>query len=224
MCTPCPDGNAKTSSEKPPLQRIMYELLYPGVLGSGIVLGIVRATHFDSLAQMAVDPSLWIDLCACLFYTVSFVSSDGPENKKDLVFAYGWQAFFVDVLESGLMFFCFNRLRLFDEPSDYIWHHPAVTCAYSLLALDVIAVQPLWRKIVRMNAYDPVVLRLSVFLLMIAGMLFALFCKQGSVATNIIVSISVCLCVLFYALTDDRYFVDQKTRDRVRTWLPRIDH
>ena len=124
-----------------PLQQLMYGLIYPGVLGTGIVLTAVRAAH-EHFKQVVVDPSVLVGIVAGLFFCASFDSAFyWPEDEKTNGH-YGRMAFFIDAVEVVLMFACFHFLRLFEDPTKT--EAPYLPAAYGLLAADVL-LQFLWR-------------------------------------------------------------------------------
>jgi len=124
-----------------PLQQLMYGLIYPGVLGTGIVLTAVRAAH-EPFGQVVLDPSVLVGIVTGLFFCASFDSAFyWPEDEKSKG-RYGRKAFAVDVVEVALMFTCFHFLRLFEDPTRTV--APNLPAAYGFLAADVL-LQFLWR-------------------------------------------------------------------------------
>ena len=58
-----------------PLQQLMYGLIYPAVLGTGITMTAVRAAHHHSVMNAVLDPSIELGIIAGLFFCASFDSA-----------------------------------------------------------------------------------------------------------------------------------------------------
>src|SRR6476660_8541621 len=119
----------------------MYGLIYPAVLGTGIVLIGVRMAHQDGFLAAITDPSFELGVTACAFFCASFDSAFyWPADSPDA--AYNRRAFGLDIVEVILMFVCFHFLRLFEDPKALEAAH--LMPAYLCLSADV-AMQFLWR-------------------------------------------------------------------------------
>jgi hypothetical protein len=184
------------SEALPPMQQLMYGLIYPAVLGTGIVLIGVRAAHHSSAINALLDPSIQLGVMAGLFFCASFDSAFyWPDGKTGHY--TGW-AFALDFVEVILMFICFHYLRLFEDPVKL--QEPFLPAAYLMLMTDVL-LQFLWRKAVGLDWKYRWRLRASVAAVLLLGCLF------GSVFwwVNVVVSIAVGGFVVFYVITDPRY-------------------
>ncbi len=125
-----------------PLQDLMYGLIYPGVLGTGLVLSGQRATKEASIAAALTDPALWVAAAAGLFFAASFASVfEEPQKKNENEEWYGWWPFVIDSVEVVLMFACFYFLGLFEVPNV---PPPELHWAYGLLIVEIWW-QCLWR-------------------------------------------------------------------------------
>lgn len=112
------------------LHAFMYGLHYPAVLGTGIVVSLMRVGSNTIHA-----PAASVAVIAWAFFCLSFLSAIGFEKQ------YGVLAFILDLLELIGMFFCLNYLRLLDPSST---DPPLVPVACWILFL-VVALQFLWR-------------------------------------------------------------------------------
>ena len=89
-----------------PLKDIMYGLIYPAFLGTGLVFFVSHIAREPSLASWLHDSARYPAIAAGFFYTFSFTAlSETEEDKARL--SYQWPAFFVDWIEVALMFGCF---------------------------------------------------------------------------------------------------------------------
>ena len=179
-----------------PLQQLMYGLIYPAVLGTGIVLVGVRAAHHISALNVLLDPSVQLGVMAGLFFCASFDSAfywPAGETGK-----YTRWAFALDALEVALMFVCFHFLRLFEDPAKLV--PPFLPVAYLTLAGDVL-LQFGWRALVGLNWTYRWKLRLSIAVVLIAGA----FLGSRFEGTNVAISAGVCAFVIVYVVSDPRY-------------------
>ena len=87
------NGKQPPSSGNPilPLRDLMYGLIYPAVLGTGLVLSGQRMTKEASVVAALIDPALWVAAAAGLFFAASFASvfekPEGPSKEGEW---YGW--------------------------------------------------------------------------------------------------------------------------------------
>jgi len=115
------------------LHGFMYGLHYPAILGTGIVVALMRVgskTIHAPVASLAV--------IAWAFFCLSFLSAIGFEKQ------YGKCAFLLDLLELIGMFACLNYLRLLDPTTT---DPPSLPVACWILFI-VVALQFLWRAAV----------------------------------------------------------------------------
>ena len=149
-----------------PLQQLMYGLIYPAVLGTGITMTAVRAAHHHSIANALLDPSIEVGFIAGLFFCASFDSAFyWPLGQKG---HYRKSAFGIDFLEVILMFVCFHFLRLFEDPKDLL--KPDLFYAYLMLGIDVL-LQFGWRKVVRTGPAIPLAVTAGHSSCLICGLL-----------------------------------------------------
>lgn len=180
----------------PPLQQLMYGLIYPAVLGTGIVLTGVRAAHHSSAIDALLDPSIQLGVMAGLFFCASFDSAFyWPAGKTG---HYTGRAFALDFLEVILMFICFHYLRLFEDPVKLL--EPFLPAAYIMLMADVL-LQFFWRMAVGLDWRYRWVLRTSVAGVLLLGALFG----QRFWWINVAVSLAVGVFVVVYVIADPRY-------------------
>jgi hypothetical protein len=111
------------------LHWLMYGLYYPAVLGTGVVVAVQHAA-----AHAIRGPAIAVALTSGAFFSLSFASAAGFENRYDL------GAFVLDILEVIGMFSCFVFLNLIDPPPGV---KPSVTAAY-LCLIPVVASQVAW--------------------------------------------------------------------------------
>ncbi|HEX3351735.1 MAG TPA: hypothetical protein VHS34_02845 [Terriglobales bacterium] len=179
-----------------PLHQLMYGLIYPAVLGTGIVLIGVRAAHQHGFLAAVTDPSVLLGVMACTFFAASFDSAFyWPADSPNA--AYSRSAFWLDVGEVIVMFVCFHFLRLFEDPKAL---EPAnLWPVYLALGLGV-ASQYGWRKVVGLKWEQKWALRLAISVLLFAGIYLAHFDWF-----NICAAVAMIGFVIIYVLTDPRY-------------------
>lgn len=179
-----------------PLQQLMYGLIYPAVLGTGITMTAVRAAHHHSIANALLDPSIEVGFIAGLFFCASFDSAFyWPLGQKG---HYRKSAFGIDFLEVILMFVCFHFLRLFEEPKDLL--KPDLFYAYLMLGIDVL-LQFGWRKVVGLDPLYRWHLRLGIAVVLFVGCLWG----DSQSCVNIMITIAVSIAVAIYVFFDPRY-------------------
>jgi hypothetical protein len=193
MKTAVPTGEPAVQT---PLQQLMYGLIYPAVLGTGITMTAVRAAHHHSVVNALLDPSIELGIIAGLFFCASFDSAFyWPPGQKG---HYRKSAFGIDSLEVILMFICFHYLRLFEDPREL--QKPDLFHAYLMLGIDVL-LQFLWRVVVGLDWLYRWWLRLGIATVLFVG------CAWGDSHSwvNMVVSAAVALAVVIYVLSDPRY-------------------
>lgn len=112
------------------LHGFMYGLHYPAILGTGIVVALMRIG-----SKTIHAPAASVAVITWAFFCLSFLSAIGFEKQ------YGMRAFFFDLLELVGMFACLNFLRLLDPATT---DPPLVPVACWILFM-VVALQFLWR-------------------------------------------------------------------------------
>jgi hypothetical protein len=119
------------------LERFMYELLYPGVLGAGIVAVAVRFFYPQPpFSSRPWDESFWLGTLLLLFFSTSFLIDSRRQYRPF--------AFVLDLIEVGGMFAGFHLLKLLVPPAN-ILERVNVPAVYLVLAA-LIALQVLWRN------------------------------------------------------------------------------
>ena len=110
----------------------MDGLIYPAVVGAG--LSVLLLQIIGGKTHGFWDGRVWLGLMTLALYCASYVAFAGRE-------VYPVPAFFMDLVEVGLIVACFWSLGLLDAvPTDVQYR------AFSeFLALDIVVVQPLWR-------------------------------------------------------------------------------
>jgi len=185
----------------PPYHQLMYGLLYPGVLGTGIVLTGVRAAHDLSLSHALLDPAIHVAVTATVFFMASFVSAfywPPPSAHAAHIPGYSKGAFVFDLAEIVLMFICFQCVGLFELPEIVA---PRLLPAYTALAIDVLLQLP-WRWAAGIaDWYKLWPLRCLVVAILMAGGFFG---AQTSVIT-ISILVFVVVFVVYYISRDPRY-------------------
>ncbi len=117
------------------LRRIMYALIYPVVLGAGLlVLGEAVVSHPSPRALLAPAPNLGVVYMVIMSF--AFVAG---ESSGD----YRVTAFVLDLLEVGLVFGGMLRLGLVDSHAMPAQH---LRSGYYLLA-GCLAIEPAWRLV-----------------------------------------------------------------------------
>lgn len=119
------------------MHQLMYGLVYPAVLGTGMVLTAERITGDGSFSLAFFDPSVQLSIAASLVFAASFVSafhlqSDVAGKVENL--SYNIVALLLDFLEVALMFLCFHFLKLFQAPANP-W--PNAGMAYLMMVADI---------------------------------------------------------------------------------------
>ncbi|MGB6191453.1 MAG: hypothetical protein WBF42_03220 [Terracidiphilus sp.] len=192
------------------LKDIMYGLIYPAVLGTGLVLGVMRIFKERTIEGRVHDPALYVAISACAFYMLSFTAS--VETRADRTkIAYRLPTFLVDLLEVFLMFACFYSLGLLQDESN----PPAdssLSPAYLWLLLDVTIVQFLWRLLAGVDVLVAWKSRLAVAAMLtfgiIAGFLGAPRFPDLHPWSDLAVAVVMGVFVFWYVWTDARFWQD----------------
>lgn len=195
------------------LKEIMYGLIYPAVLGSGLVLFVshvardiwhYQTTHASLLRDLTIYPAI----AAGLFYISSFshLTETGKERTK---LSYEWLPFFVDWIEVALMFCCFYFLQLIDEhiPVD----GPHLFLAYGCLLVDVGVVQPTWRMAAGVNPLTAFPERAIAASCLAFGMIAVDYPKLHP-WVDMLIALTALLFVSFYVYRDVKYQREQYER------------
>lgn len=194
------ENEAEPQKTRPilPLRDVMYGLIYPAVLGTGLVLSGQRATKEPSVVAAVTDPALWVAAAAGLFFAASFASVfEKPQETDEKGEWYGWLPFFIDSVEVVLMFACFYFLGLFEVPSV---PPPVLYWAYGLLIAEIWW-QCLWRKSVRLKPMRLWGMKVGVSIVLALGLIYG----TQYPLSNIVVSLLVALFVVIYVFVDPRY-------------------
>jgi hypothetical protein len=150
----------------------MYGLVYPAVLGTGLVLfathvaRVIQKSH-TTMTSVLQDLSVYPAIAAGFFYVLSFTALSKSAEEKERP-SYQWLPFLVDWIEVLLMFSCFYFLRLIDETQQ---GRPNPFLAYGCLLVDVIVVQPVWRLFAGVNVRTAIGSRVVVGALLTIGMI-----------------------------------------------------
>lgn len=190
----------KAPKETPvlPLRDVMYGLIYPAVLGTGLVLAGQRSTKEPSVVAAVTDPALWVAAAAGLFFCVSFASVfEEPQKPVKEGEWYGWWPFLIDSVEVVLMFACFYFLGLFEVPNV---PPPELHWAYGLLIAEIWW-QCLWRKSVGLDPLRLWGMKVGVTIVLALGWVFGPKCSLS----NITFSLAVAGFVVIYVFRDPRY-------------------
>jgi hypothetical protein len=183
------------------LQQLMYGLIYPAVLGTGITMTGVRAAHHHSFHDAILDPTVELGIIAGCFFCASFDAVF--YCPKGRTYKYTRLAFLLDCVEVVLMFVCFHFLRLFEDPNQL--QTPNLLIAYLMLAIDVV-LQFGWRAFVGLEVLYLWWLRLGVAIVLIVGCIWGqMYWWVNSMAT-----VAVGLAVIGYVLKDPRYKKQQR--------------
>jgi hypothetical protein len=181
------------------LKDMMYGLIYPAVLGTGLVLLVLHMTKEPSATAGFLDPVLYPAIAAGFFYTLSFTAlSETAEDKAKL--SYQWLPFIVDWFEVGLMFGCFYSLGLLDERVTT----PRLMAVYGFLLADVAIIQPIWRLVAGVNIRTFFKARVMVGLALVVGMISSSY-PPVHPWVDILIAAVVIVFVVFYINRDVRY-------------------
>jgi hypothetical protein len=188
------------------LKDIMYGLIYPAVLGTGLVLAVLRATKEPSAYSRLHDPSLYIAVASGAFYVLSFTAPFEMRADK-LRIAYRWPAFLIDWCEVALMFLCFYYLGLLDDKVENARLSPAYACLF----VDVILIQPLWRLMAGVYVYTEWQSRLVVAVVLAGGMITGLFGNAVHPWIDAIASLLMFGFVAKYVKDDSGFWQDDSS-------------
>ncbi len=185
------------------LKDIMYGLIYPAVLGTGLMFSVLRATKERSAYARLHDPSLYLAVATGAFYVLSFT---GPfEMRADRVkISYRWPAFLIDWCEVALMFLCFYYLGLLDDEVKDAWLSPAYACLF----VDVALIQPLWRLLAGVPVHTEWKSRLIVAVMLAAGSVVGLLKGAIHPWADAFVALLVFGFVVKYVKDDSGFWLD----------------
>lgn len=176
------------------LKDIMYGLIYPAVLGTGLVLFVLHITKNTSALSWLSDVVRYPALAAGCFYISSFTAlSETAEGKARL--SYQWRPFALDWLEVGLMFGCFYFLGFMDE--GITARHLGL--AYGCLLADVVLIQPMWRLAAGVNVYTFFRDRVVVGSLLIGGIISAPMAKLHPWVDMVIAAVVILFVIRYIA-------------------------
>ena len=142
------------------LKNLMYGLLYPAVLGTGLVAIATRISTHISAAHSGIDNSVVLGSLFLVFFCASFVAADDG--------TYCCKAFLLDVVEVILMFLCFYYLGLFEEDNPKPWMAGAYATFMVLQPLQL-----LWREVVGLDPEHLLELRFLMLIAFAVGLLFS---------------------------------------------------
>src|SRR5258708_5053297 len=92
-----------------PFKSLMQGLYYPAILGTGIVLLLVRFTMHTSIGATLSDLAIYFGFLFTLFFSASFlINQDVPDNE------YRATAFILDLGEIVLVFLGYYVLGLYN--------------------------------------------------------------------------------------------------------------
>ena len=166
------------------LKRLMYDLFYPAVLGSGLVSIAIRISAHNSTPDPYIFDRLSLGFLFLIFFCVSFIASDEG--------VYRCKAFLLDIAEVILMFLCFYCLGLFGQDNKEPW----MAGAYATFIV-LAPIQVLWRYVVGLDKWYLIELR--VF--MIVAFFFGLFFSDENVWITPVVSVASLLLICLYVFS-----------------------
>ena len=192
------------------LKDIMYGLIYPAVLGTGLVLGVIRLFKEDTVVGRIHDPALYVGISACAFYILSYTSS--VETRADRTkIAYRLPTFLVDLCEVFLMFACFYSLGLLQN-EEWPPVDASLAPAYLWLLIDVTIVQFLWRLFAGVDVMVAWKSRLLVAIMLGFGIASGFFGAPRFPNlhpwADLAVAIVMGAFVFWYVWTDARFWQD----------------
>jgi hypothetical protein len=113
----------------------MITLYYPAVLGTCVVLLLLRITLERNLSEAVKDIALYFGLVTIMYFSASFLVIDAFKSKD-----YGVMLFLLDTVEMIIIFLAFFALGLFKTESIVEMH---LSAFYYLFALLII-LQNVW--------------------------------------------------------------------------------
>ena len=182
-------------------QLLMYGLIYPAVLGTGLVAMAMQIASYLQQGDRFFLTRMSLAGLFLFFFCISFVAgskvpSDPPKPK------YSWAAFGCDLIEVFFMFCCFLALGLFSQPA--ATPHPRT--AY-LVFLVLIPGQMAWRWSVGLKAREWWPLRLMAFVALLFGWLFG---HSGTIVTPVVAMFCVIVTLIYVAKPKwcEKWFAD----------------
>jgi hypothetical protein len=131
---------------KPPptqvkLHHLMDGLIYPAVIGAGlVVLGLRVADSLRHVPDKPPDEAILgrvaLGMMLLYLYGISYVAFKDVEEN-----GYGWRPFLADIGEALIMFVCFLMLSLLENGKPEEVLYPVIA---GLLAIDILVLQPIW--------------------------------------------------------------------------------
>jgi hypothetical protein len=182
------------------LKDIMYGLIYPAVLGTGLVLFVSHVAK-EPLSSWLHDPVRYPAIAAGFFYILSFTALSSGEKEEAA--SYQWLPFAVDWIEVALMFACFYFLGLIDERATI-----RLAPAYGCLTVDVILVQPVWRLVAGAQVWTAFKARVTVAALLAVAMITVHYPSLHP-WVDMLIALVVFLFVAFYIHRDVEYQKEQ---------------
>jgi hypothetical protein len=182
-------SNKEQASVSNKLHKLMYELLYPAILGSALYSVV---NHF-ALHLKHYDDDIYIRLSLGGLFTAFFCASALTTYDKE---NYGKLSFVMDLIEVFLMYLCFYFLGFFpqDEPP---YSKPEFISAH-LTIIALLFTQLIWRHSVNLEAFEFFELRLILCVLLIISMVL------GYEVTPVL-SILAFLCIYVYVNRPECY-------------------
>ena len=166
-------------------ERFMFELVYPGVLGAGLVGLALRMTRDHSFAEGARDESVPLGIALMVFFSSSFLNV----GEK-----YPVPAFFLDIVEVCLMFLAFHWLKLFDPEKEQLW----AVGVYAVLAA-VLALQWGWRALAGAKPWHRLWgMRAAAIAVLIIGGFLHCYLPESAALVSLTVSAVLIVLTLIY--------------------------
>lgn len=171
------------------LHKLMYELLYPAILGSALYSVV---NHF-ALHLECHDQYVYIRLSLGGLFTAFFCASALTTYDKE---NYGYIAFVMDLIEVFLMYLCFYFLGFFPQDGSLYLEPEFISAHLTIIAL--LFTQLIWRHSVNLEAFELFELRLILCVLLIISM------ALGYEVTPVL-SILAFLCIFVYVHRPECY-------------------
>lgn len=171
------------------LHKLMYELLYPAILGSALY----SVVNHLALHLKCHDEYIYIRLSLGGLFTAFFCASALTEYDKE---NYGYIAFVMDLIEVFLMYLCFYFLKFFPQDGPPYLEPEFISAHLTIIAL--LFTQLIWRQSVKINALEFFELRLLFLYLLLFSMALG-----GEVTPYL--SIMALSCIFLYVCKPKRY-------------------
>jgi len=184
------------------LRGLMQELIYPAVLGTGMVFLLMRSTMESKSKDCFLDPAFWFGLIVILFFIGCFVSMFLVEEDK-----YSKKLFAFDLMEAILIFFILHFLKL----TKTIWECPDLFEFYICFAA-VIFIQYVWLKsggVVRESSFALII---TTLITLAEGAYFLKLAPEIKWAWVYIAGLlTVCLSIYWVELKDQIISTEPRT-------------